>query len=62
MDNRPLRGPAGTRGTDRIVVLRAGRGRRLLDRLAALPPRTTVALNALAFVSLAAALLVLVLI
>jgi hypothetical protein len=47
---------------DRIVMLRASRSRRLLDRVAALPPRVTTALNTVAFLSLAAALLVLMLV
>jgi hypothetical protein len=47
---------------DRIVALRASLSRRLLDRFAALPARVVAALNAVAFISLAAALLILVLV
>jgi hypothetical protein len=61
MDNRALHGMARAPRRDRTVILRASRSRRLLDRLAALPPRVTAALNVLAFVSLAAALLILLL-
>ncbi|WP_291295230.1 hypothetical protein [Elioraea sp.] len=47
----------------RKVVLRASRSRLLLDRVIdALPARTVTALNAFAFVSLAAALLILLLV
>lgn len=55
--------PRADRGPrQRRVVLRASRSRLLLDRLLdALPPRTVVALNAFAFASLAAALLILLL-
>jgi hypothetical protein len=55
---------AGERGTpaSRRVVLRASRSRLLLGRvMEALPDRAVTMLNALAFVSLAAALLILLL-
>ena len=57
-----MRGRSGAPRPDRLVTLRASRSRRLLERIAALPARVTAALNAVAFVSLAAALLILVLV
>lgn len=46
---------------DRMVVLRACWSRQLIEAAANLPARVTVALNTVAFVSLTAALLFLVL-
>jgi hypothetical protein len=61
MQNTATRG-TGRVSRDRPVVLRATRSRRALDRLAAaVPERAVTLLNALALVSLGAALLALIL-
>jgi hypothetical protein len=62
MQNPALRGRHRAPRPDRIVTLRASRSRLLLDRItAAVPERAIFALNAVAFVSLASALLILLL-
>lgn len=63
MDSRAMRGRDRVAKTDRAVALRASRSRRLLHAIAArVPERGVAVLNGVAFASLAAALVILLLV